>query len=88
MVGVRESRPIYLRDVADQIIDGPAEPANYVLFGTTQTSAGSGNIPRQYPGVTITVAKRKGTNATDIANAVLKQIDEMKGSVRSPPTCT
>ncbi len=28
----------------------------------------------QYPGVTITVAKRKGTNATNIANAVLKRV--------------
>ncbi|MGB6724837.1 MAG: efflux RND transporter permease subunit, partial [Terracidiphilus sp.] len=72
-------RPIYRRDVADQIIDGPAESANYVLFGTTDTSAQKGAAPQQYPGVTITVAKRKGTNATDIANAVLKHIDEMKG---------
>ncbi len=30
VVGVQQGRPIYLRDVADQIIDGPAEPANYV----------------------------------------------------------
>ena len=29
--------------------------------------------------MTITVAKRKGTNATYIANAALKRIDEMKG---------
>ena len=29
--------------------------------------------------MTITVAKRKGTNATDIANAVLKRVDEMQG---------
>ena len=29
--------------------------------------------------MTITVAKRKGTNATDIANAVLKRVHEMQG---------
>ena len=29
--------------------------------------------------MTITIAKRKGTNATDIANAVLARVDEMKG---------
>ncbi|HTW78763.1 MAG TPA: efflux RND transporter permease subunit [Terracidiphilus sp.] len=79
VVGVEQGRPVYLRDVADEIIDGPAEPADYVLFGTTNASAQKGSAPRQYPGVTITVAKRKGTNATDIANAVLKHIDEMKG---------
>ena len=79
VVSVDHGRPVYLRDVADQIIDGPSEPANYVLFGTTDASAGAGRTAQQYPGVTITVAKRKGTNATDIANAVLKRIDEMKG---------
>jgi multidrug efflux pump subunit AcrB len=35
--------------------------------------------PRQYPAVTITVAKRKGTNATDIANAVLERVHQMQG---------
>ena len=34
---------------------------------------------RQYPAVTITVAKRKGTNATDISNAVLKRVHQMQG---------
>ena len=79
VVAMSEGRPVYLRDVAEQIADGPSEPANYVLFGTTDASAVAGRAAQQYPGVTITVAKRKGTNATDIANAVLKRIDEMKG---------
>jgi multidrug efflux pump subunit AcrB len=79
VVAVDHGRPVYLRDVADQILDGPSEPANYVLFGTTNASAEKNHAPQQYPGVTVTVAKRKGTNATDIANAVLKRIDEMKG---------
>ncbi len=79
VVGVQQGRPVYLRDVADHMIDGPAEPANYVVFGNTNSSAAKGAPAQQYPAVTITVAKRKGTNATDIANAVLKHIDEMKG---------
>jgi multidrug efflux pump subunit AcrB len=79
VVAVNQGRPVYLRDVAEQIIDGPSEPANYVVFGTTNTSAMSGRVPQQYPAVTVTVAKRKGTNATDIANAVLKRVGEMKG---------
>ena len=32
VVGVSEGRPVYLRDVA-QIVDGPEEAADYVLFG-------------------------------------------------------
>lgn len=79
VVGVQQGRPVYLRDVADQIVDGPSEPSSYVLFGTTRSGAASGAAPQQYPGVTVTVAKRKGTNATDIANAVLKRVNEMKG---------
>jgi multidrug efflux pump subunit AcrB len=79
VVAVDHGRPVYLRDVADQILDGPSEPANYALFGTTNSSAEAAHAPQQYPGVTVTVAKRKGTNATDIANAVLKRVDEMKG---------
>jgi multidrug efflux pump subunit AcrB len=79
VVGVDHGRAVYLRDVADQILDGPSDPAAYVLFGTTNISAVAQKAPQQYPAVTITVAKRKGTNATNIANAALKRIDEMKG---------
>jgi len=78
VVAVDHGRPVYLRDVADQIIDGPSDPANYVLFGTTNASAGP-SAPQQFPAVSITLAKRKGTNATNIANAALKRVDEMKG---------
>jgi multidrug efflux pump subunit AcrB len=78
VVGVDHGHPVYLRDVADQIIDGPAEPSNYVLFGTTNKNSAQ-SVPRQYPAVTITVAKRKGTNATDIANAVLNRVHKMQG---------
>lgn len=79
VVAVDHGRAIYLRDVADQIVDGPAEPTDYVVFGTTNASVGANRAPTQYPAVTLTVAKRKGTNATDIANAVLKRVHEMQG---------
>ncbi|MGA8781856.1 MAG: efflux RND transporter permease subunit, partial [Terracidiphilus sp.] len=77
VVGVVRGRPVYLRDVADKIVDGAAEPSDYVVFGTTNAGAQQG--ARQYPAVSITVAKRKGTNATDISNAVLKRVHEMQG---------
>jgi multidrug efflux pump subunit AcrB len=79
VVAVDHGRPVYLRDVADQITDGPSDPSNYVLFGTTNLSAAREKVPQQYPAVTVTLAKRKGTNATDIANAALKRIDGMRG---------
>jgi multidrug efflux pump subunit AcrB len=76
VVGVVSGRPVYLRDVAEKIVDGAADPANYVVFGTTSSGASGA---RQFPAVTITVAKRKGTNATDIAKAVLKSVHRMQG---------
>jgi len=79
VVGVVRGHPVYLRDVADKIVDGAAEPSDYVVFGTTNGGATASQGARQYPAVTITVAKRKGTNATDISNAVLKRVHEMQG---------
>ncbi len=78
VLGVANGHPMYLRDVADKIVDGPAEATDYVLFGTTQAGT-KGAVPKDYPAVTITIAKRKGTNATDIANAVLKRVTDMRG---------
>ena len=78
VIGVHSSHPVYLRDVAEKLEDGPAEPDNYVLFGTARgdapTVAGA-----DYPAVTITVSKRKGTNATQISERVLGQIESLRG---------
>lgn len=86
VVGVHNGRPVYLRDVVQRIEDGPAEPANYVLFGN---GAGTSRATQQavneqtggeFPAVTITVAKRKGTNATIVAQGVLKRLEELRGN--------
>jgi multidrug efflux pump subunit AcrB len=81
VVAVDHGRAVYLRDVAEKVVDGSADPANYVLFGTSNASAAAHHPPSQYPAVTITVAKRKGTNATDISSAVLKRVHEMQGVI-------
>jgi multidrug efflux pump subunit AcrB len=91
VVAVKDGRPVYLRDVAAKIEDGPAEPSDYVLFGnaagsekTAPTSAKNGRIwgtGTDYPAVTLTVAKRKGTNATIIAEKVLERIGELRGNL-------
>ncbi len=73
VVAVKNGRPVYLRDVAQKIEDGPAEPSNYVLFGEGKEG--------DYPAVTLTVAKRKGTNASIISEKVLERIHELRGNV-------
>jgi multidrug efflux pump subunit AcrB len=78
VVGVHGGRPIYLRDVVEKIEDGPAEPDNYVLFAKAKgTSAQSDDS--EYPAVTITLAKRKGTNASIIADHVLEKVGALRG---------
>ena len=78
VVGVHSGRPIYLRDVVEKIEDGPAEPDNYVLFANARgASAQSDNS--EYPAVTITLAKRKGTNASIIADHVLEKVSALRG---------
>jgi multidrug efflux pump subunit AcrB len=75
VVGVQGGRPVYLGDVA-QVTDGPAEPADYVFFG----EGGAGRqISGTFPAVTLTVAKRKGSNATIVARNVLEKINSLRG---------
>ena len=74
VVGVHNGRPVYLSEV-QKIEDGPAEADNYVLFGNGH-AAGD---PAQYPAVTITVAKRKNTNASVITERVQDKIGSLRG---------
>ncbi|MGB8010179.1 MAG: efflux RND transporter permease subunit [Terriglobales bacterium] len=80
VVGVHTGRPVYLRDVVEKLEDGPAEPDSYVMFanarGGTDHMAGA-----EYPAVTVTLAKRKGTNATIISERVLEKVNSLRGYV-------
>ncbi len=85
VVGVYSGRPIYLRDVS-RITDGPEEPRNYVLMGlgpAHDLEQGDGRAPGNETGlfsaVTISVAKKKGTNATWVAERTLEKVQELKG---------
>jgi multidrug efflux pump subunit AcrB len=81
VVGVSAGRPVYVRDVA-QVIDGPAEASNYVLFGLgRQNTRLAPSTLGEYPAVTLSVAKRKGKNAVTVADAVLEKINHLKGSL-------
>ncbi len=77
VVGVHDGRPVYLRDVAASITDGAAEPDDYVLYANGAGSRSA--VQGDYPAVTITLAKRKGTNATDITRAAERKIEALRG---------
>ncbi len=83
VVGADGGRPVYLQDVA-RILDGPAEAQHYVFFGVGQAAAAKGigrDMPagQDYPAVTLSIAKRRGTNAVVIAENVLHKVEALKG---------
>jgi multidrug efflux pump subunit AcrB len=87
VIGASNNHPIYLRDVA-QVQDGPEEPSDYVLYGTgagfqKQRQAEGNPPPAQtaLPAVTISISKRKGTNAITVADHVIDKVDQLKGSL-------
>ena len=85
VVGVHGQKPVYLRDVAE-VIDGPEEPTQYVFFGpgpaAEEKHISSQSSPKGvFAGVTLTVAKRKGSNAVTVANNVLERIRNATGSI-------
>jgi multidrug efflux pump subunit AcrB len=83
VVGTARSRPVHLRDVA-AIDDGPEEPREYVLMrrgagaGASDPGPGAGQA---VPAVTLSVAKRKGTNAVVIADRVLAKVQAVRGGL-------
>jgi multidrug efflux pump subunit AcrB len=81
VVGVNADRPIFLKDVAT-IQDGPEEPSQYVFFGQGPAAAkaeAAGAVREESAAVTIAIAKRKGTNAINIADKVLEKVSETRG---------
>jgi len=83
VVGVVEGRPVHLGDVA-RVQDGPEEPRDYVLMLETRTIGHGGSAPREAgvtPAVTLSVAKRKGTNAVVVAEHVLGRVEAARGTL-------
>ncbi|TAN41684.1 MAG: efflux RND transporter permease subunit [Nitrospirae bacterium] len=78
VVALRNGRPVYLREVA-KIQDAAEEPSNFVFmgFGPASKDMKAG----QFEAVTISIAKKKGTNATHIAERAIKKIEAVKGGL-------
>ncbi len=75
IVGVRDRRPVYLQEVA-KVHSGQLLPSRYVWYGeASQTGA------KEYPAVTLSVTKKPGENAIDVANAVMQRVQTLKNTV-------
>jgi len=77
VVGARAGRPVFLREVAT-VRDGPPPPARYVWHGTAPQD---GRPAAEHPAVTITVTKKPGENAIDVAQAVLARVESLRNTV-------
>ncbi len=75
VVGVRNGRPVFLGDVAE-VKDGPLPAARYVWHGQSEKAGGG-----EYPAVTLSITKKPGENAIDVANAVMARVQELRNTV-------
>ena len=75
VVGVSKGKPVFLRDVA-QVQDGAPPPTRYVWHGQSAAQGGG-----QYPAVTISITKKPGENAIDVADAVLQRVAQLRNTL-------
>lgn len=78
VVSVKNGIPVYLTDIAT-ITKGADSPEDYVWM--TAGKAWSGNHkPDVSPAVTISVGKKAGTNAADIADQIINTAEQLRAS--------
>ncbi len=76
-----QGRPVRIEDVAEVIDGPPPEREAYSLFAYGKASAqGQNGKTVQMPAVTIAVAKQKGANAVEAADAVRARIRDMQAA--------
>jgi len=90
VVAVYNGKPVYLKDVAE-VVDAPIDPENYVFIGFGPNSEKKGvseefirEHGNQFPAVTVAIAKKKGTNAVDVAKEILDKVEEIKANMLPP----
>ena len=71
VVGRQNGRAVYVGDIAT-VTDGPDLPRRYVWHGTREG---------EYPAVSIAISKKPGENAVDVAEKVIRRLEQLKGSV-------
>jgi multidrug efflux pump subunit AcrB len=74
VVAVRGGKPVYLQEVAI-VRDGPPQPQRYVWHANGGAEGG------EYDAVTMTITKKPGENAIDVANAVIRRVETLRNTV-------
>ncbi len=88
IVGLHKGSPIYLRDVA-QVEEAPADVVSYCEFGLGPSADKRFPVPpglegarrKNYTAVTLAVAKKKGTNAVWVSEAIQERLKKIQEEV-------
>lgn len=80
VVGVSQGQVVYLKDVA-QIVDGPDQEEREVSLIAGPSWDEKEKLSGKVSAVTLSLAKRKGSNATFLANKILGTIKELEGKI-------
>ena len=81
VIGVVDSKPVYLRDVAE-VLDGSDQPVSYVWLGTGPAAGDKQiDVGGEFTAVTVAITKKPGANAVEVAENLLSRVEELKGSV-------
>ena len=75
VVQVVQGKPVFLKDVAD-VQDGPMPAARYVWHGNNEKNGGE-----EFAAVTLSITKKSGENAIDVANGVKSRVAKLQGTV-------
>jgi multidrug efflux pump subunit AcrB len=81
IINVVDGVPVRLDDVAT-VIDGPAEPTTATCIGFGPADPNFESLPRPetglFPAVSVSVSKKKGSNAVWVADRVVERIEQLK----------
>jgi multidrug efflux pump subunit AcrB len=83
VVGVFGDQPVRLADVA-VVTDGPSEPSRHVTFHGGAAGPASDADAEPASAVTLAVAKRRGSNAVAVAEALRHRLDELAHELLPP----
>ncbi|MBM6993320.1 MAG: efflux RND transporter permease subunit [Prevotella sp.] len=80
IVGTSNNQPVYLHQIA-QVEDGAELPKQYVSFSYGAAASDKKAHPDDYSAITISVAKKSGTDAMQLAETVMHKVDQLKKTV-------
>ena len=80
VISVSQGGQVYLKDVA-KIVDGPDEEENAVNI--RYGSANKSGVRGPFDAVTLSVSKRKGSNASRLCEKILKRVDGLQAKCYS-----